>query len=317
MASTDISVIVPFKNLQTSLSGLIESLAEELSGLDAEIVVVDMNSADVSLLQALETIKKHHLKGCVIRSGGDGLSAALNAGIYQADGKYLGFVYPNRFYRNYIPSFFAAAEAEGADVVLSVSSRSGGQKNPEADRSSVDPEELLEDLMDSQVYFDFAAVLLKRDYLLEHHIKFYENCYYGNIEAFIYNILLHDPKIACSDVRPERDADSGFQKDAPAENINCYERIEAMLKVYETMKLQRKDHHVLAERFEYQKLPSVVISVIDILLKEGFSHSVIKKTLKQKGYNELLKISHHTSPELRKKIIRWKLLPWRYHNLKP
>ncbi len=316
MASVDLSVIIPIKNNSRQLSDLIGSLAEELCDLEAEFIIIDMNSSDDSVIRALDEIKRQKLRGCVIQSGGGSISSALNTGIYKSDGKYLTFVYPNRRYKKYIPSYLALAEANASDFVFSVSPQqnalSGADvfKKPGTDR--VDSLSLLTGLINGKAFFDFTAVMLKREYLLLHHIKFYEDCNYGYIEAFVYNVLLHDPQISCTEMNLTRISDGTTVRDNALENVNCYERIEAMLKVFETIKLQRRDNLALTELFEYQKLPSVVMAVVDLLLKQGFSHSAIKKSLKQKGYSSLLRMSGHTSPELRSKIIRWTFIPWKY-----
>ena len=66
---------------------------------------------------------------------------------------------------------------------------------------------------------------------------------------------------------------------------NCFERLEAMIKVYENSKKLHKDDKVLNEAFEFQKLPAVVINCINKLLDEGFNKISIRKLLKNKGYD--------------------------------
>ena len=70
MASVDLSVIIPIKNNSRQLSDLIGSLAEELCDLEAEFIIIDMNSSDDSVIRALDEIKRQKLRGCVIQSGG-------------------------------------------------------------------------------------------------------------------------------------------------------------------------------------------------------------------------------------------------------
>ena len=317
MANISLSVIIPSKNNKYHVSDIIKRIAAELPGEEVEFIVIDMNSSDDSVICALEEIKNNHLRGCVIQSGGGSISSALNTGIYKSDGKYITFVYPSRMYKNYIADYLKTADKTAAEFVFAVPSGAGGL--PVEDNvlrrngsDKIDASALMTELIYSRVFFDFTAVMLKREYLLRNHIKFYEDYHFGYADAFIYNVLLHQPQIACADILLERHTENAAVKENPPENVNCYERIDAMLKVYDTLKLQRRDNLKLIELFEYQKLPSVVISVVDMLRKQNFSFQAIRKSLKQKGYSQLLRVSHCTEPELKKKILMCKFAPWFY-----
>ena len=318
MANVDLSIIIPSKSNNCYIAEIIRRISSELSGVEVEFIVIDMNSTDNSVIWALEEIKKNDLRGCVIQSGSGTISSALNTGIYKSDGKYITFVYPSRLYKNYFKEYLRTADENAADFVFAIPSQMSGVESSaeaaicKAGTEIVDSSKLMADLIHSRVYFDFTAVMLKREYLLMNHIKFYDEYSFGYVEDFIYNVLLFDPQIACADIRLERDPDSVPAKDNPGEIINCYERIDSMIKVYERMKLQRKDNIMLTELFEGQKLPSVVLSVVDILLKQGFSYKAVKKSLKQKGYAEYLHSNSRTSPELKKKLFRWNFVPWKY-----
>ncbi len=312
MANVDLSIIIPSKNNNSHISEIIKRISAELSELEVEFIVIDMNSSDNSIIWALEEIKKNDLRGCVIQSGGGTISSALNTGIYKSDGKYITFVYPSRLYKNYFSEYLKTADEHAADFVFAVPSQINDTENTVCcSGDKVDPEKLMLELIHSRVYFDFTAVMLKREYLLRNHIKFYEDCNFGYVEAFIYNVLLYGPQIACADIKLEKDPGSVLVESTP-ENVNCYERIDVMLKVYERIKLLRRDDPTLTELFEGQKLPSVVLSVVDILLKQGFSYQTVKRSLKQKGYSQYLKVNRRTSSELKKKIFRWNMIPWTY-----
>lgn len=314
MGNVDLSIIIPSKNNQTTIKNIIQNIAEELRDTEVEIIVIDMNSSDNTVIAALEEIKKNDLRGCVIQSGGSSVTSALNTGIFKSDGRYITFVYSGRLYKNYIPAYLKTAADTNADVVFAVPSKQSAAKL----RAPIDVKDVSSERIDSmlltaaliysKVSFDFSAAMLKRDFLLDHHIRFFEEFSFGYVEAFIYNVLMYDPCIACSEIPLRRDTEQNAVIDTITENINCYQRIDAICKVFDSIRLKRRDNKTLIELFEYQKIPSVVMGVADILRKEGFSASAIKKTMKQKGYNKLLKISLRTSPELRKKIIRWKLM---------
>lgn len=310
MANVELSVIIPSKNNHDLIPKMLRRIAEELGEIEAEFIVIDMNSADDSVILTLEEIKRLALRGCVIQSGGSTISSALNTGMYKSDGRYITFAYPSRQYKNYLKEYLALGAQTDAELIFAAPARVGQEQPEKAEAETMSAEELLRGLIYSRVSFDFTAVMLRREFLLQHHVRFQEECTFGYVEAFIYHTLIEEPRIACSNKSPERIETA--VKEGSLENVNCYERIDAMCKVYELLRMQRRDNRSMTELFEHEKLPAVVMSVVDILKKEGFSDSAIKKTLKQKGYVSLLKTSGKTSPELRRKVFLWKFFPWRY-----
>ncbi len=309
MANVDISVIIPSKNNKNTTAKIINKISENTKGLEVEYIVIDMNSTDNSVLSALNEIKKHNLRGCVIQSGGGTVSSALNTGIYKSDGKYITFVYPSRLYKSdYISSYYNTIEEKNADLVFSAPKT----ELVSAEMDSIGGSELAVGLVRSVISMDFCAVMIRREYLLENHIKFYEDCTTGYAEAFVFNALIFEPKIAYSDIKLERDRMDIPQKDELSPKNSVFSRIDAMLKVYETLQLSKKGDTSLNNAFEYNKMPSVVMSCVDTLLKDGFPYSAIKNSLKLKGYDKLLKFSRHTPPKLRIRILKWRFMPKLY-----
>ena len=309
MANVDISVIIPSKNNKNTTAKIINKISENTKGLEVEYIVIDMNSTDNSVLSALNEIKKHNLRGCVIQSGGSTVSSALNTGIYKSDGKYITFVYPSRLYKSdYISSYYNTIEEKNADLVFSAPKT----ELVSAEMDSIGGSELAVGLVKSVISMDFCAVMIRREYLLENHIKFYEECTTGYAEAFVFNALIFEPKIAYSDTKLERDRMDIPQKDELSPKNSVFSRIDAMLKVYETIQLSKRGDTALNNAFEYNKMPSVVMSCVDTLLKDGFPYSAIKNSLKLKGYDKLLKFSRHTPPKLRIRILKWRFMPKLY-----
>ena len=151
--------------------------------------------------------------------------------------------------------------------------------------------------------------MIRREYLLDNHIKFYGDCVTGYAEAFVFNALIFEPKIAYASAKLEREYIDIPQKTDDIRNDGCFSKIDAMLKVYETMQLNKKGSNALHNAFEYNKIPSVVMSCVDMLLKDKFPYYAIKNSLKLKEYDKLLKFSRVTPSKLRKKIITWKFFP--------
>ena len=311
MAKADISVIIPTKNNKGKTAEIIDKLSSENENLNIEFIVIDMNSADGVILEVLNMIKKKSLLGYVIQSGGGTVSSALNTGIYKAGGKYITFVYPSRLYKNYISEYFSLAEEKCADFIFAAPETDEGNRILISD--GVTGADLIVSLVHSSVTMDFTAVMYNREFLISNDIRFYDDCRLGYAEAFIYNALLHSPRVAFSKIKPERDYVNEVIGDTASNaGNNCFERLEAMERVFLLAREYHKDDRVLLEALEYQKLPTVIFSCIDKLLFEGFRASSITKLMKNKGYDKYLDFSRYTKPDLRNKILLWKTVPWFY-----
>ncbi len=310
MAKSDISVIIPTKNNKSRTSAVIEKLSAENENIKIEFIVIDMDSSDGGVLDVLNVIKNRGLSGYVIQSGGGTVSSALNTGIYKASGKYITFVYPSRLYKNYIFEYFSLAEEKSADFIFAAPETNQGNRILISD--GVTGADVAVSLIRSSIVMDFTAVMFNRQFLIDNEIHFYEDCRLGYAEAFIYNALLRSPKVAFSKINPERDYLNESVKDTPCAGNNCFERLDAMIKVFSSAKEYHKDDMVLLEALEYQKLPSIIMNCIDKLLSEGFRASSIKKLMKNKGYDRYLDFSKYTTADLRNKILIWKTVPWFY-----
>lgn len=316
MASIDISIIIPSKNNGGKTAEIIKKTAKEINNLSVEFIVIDMNSSDNGILETLNVIKKNDLRGFVIQSGTGPVSAALNTGIYKANGKYLSFVYPTRLYENYLGEYYQAAIQKDSDFVFASS-----QKESEPflyDNPIVSAVDAAIEIMNSRLKIDFAAVLIKREFLLNHTVKFNEDCTFGYAEAFILNLLIYDPKISCVDLVLKKDEIHSVKKEEQVQTVkNCFDRLEAMIRVYHDAERKQKEHTALLEILKYEKLPAIVLSCIHILLRNGFGASSVKKLLKAKHYDIYLTTSKKTPKRLRLKILLWKTAPAiyvkRYH----
>ncbi len=312
MSDVDLSIIITARNNKAKNASIIKMIADETRSLDVEFIVIDLNSTDGGVLDALNMMKTGNLKGSVIQCGNGTVSSALNTGIHKAKGKYVTFVYPTRLYKNYINDYFKVAEEKQAEFIFAVPSSS------EENHKEIIPENILGTdivvrLIRSSIYMDFTAVLFRRDFLVKNSVRFYEECTLGYAEAFIYNCLLHNPRTAYLDMEIKRDyVNSLISSDNSKTTNNCFERFDAMLKVYEHAKDLYKNDTVLLEAFEYQKIPAVLINCVDKLLDEGFNKTSIRKLLKNKGYEDYLKITASTNDELKKKVVQWKFMPWLY-----
>ena len=50
MVSTDVSVIIPMRDLEQEIAGIIRSIADQVADLQVEYIIVDMGSTDRGVL---------------------------------------------------------------------------------------------------------------------------------------------------------------------------------------------------------------------------------------------------------------------------
>lgn len=135
--SPDITVIVPAFNAEKYLMRCLDSIAGQSFG-SWELIIVNDGSADATINIAKEyTGKDSRIK--VVNSSGKGVSAARNAGIELADGKYLAFVDADDYLEpDYLKELFDRANDTNADIVQCSFSFIDETGNKTPDANSVD-----------------------------------------------------------------------------------------------------------------------------------------------------------------------------------
>ena len=89
MSSVRVSVIIPTRNVAENIANIIKAVSKNCIGLDVEYLIIDMNSTDSTIRNALNAIKANKLNGFVLQNGNSTVGSALNTGIYKASGKYI------------------------------------------------------------------------------------------------------------------------------------------------------------------------------------------------------------------------------------
>lgn len=316
MNDFDVSVIIPTRNVGSKISDIIKAIAENTKNLKIEFLVIDMNSTDNCVINSLRTIKSNGYRGIVLQNGSSSVGSALNSGVFKSTGKYVTFVFPRSLYSGFIADYYTEAEQLSADFVFGAD----GENQPLSDAarlslSNIGGINLAMGLIKSIVPIKFSAVMFKREFLISRHIKFSEEFEHGYSEEFIYRALLSEPKIAFAKSPIVRDvknqapkADSKTSQQA----ATIFERIDAMLNIFELIEIKYKSDELIYKLFEYQKIPETIMFCVDTLLNSGFSVSSVKNAVKLKGYDEHLKYSSVTTPKLKRDIVLWKRLPKLY-----
>jgi glycosyltransferase involved in cell wall biosynthesis len=113
-----ISIIVPVYNVEAYLGNCLKSLLEQdLPPTDYEIIMVDDGSPDGSA-KIIERYSENHPNIILIRQQNGGVSAARNAGIDAAKGKYIFFVdADDAIYPNVLKTLCDRAEQDSLDLL--------------------------------------------------------------------------------------------------------------------------------------------------------------------------------------------------------
>lgn len=312
MTPAEISIIIPMRDLEHEIGGILRSVAAQVTNRRVEFIVVDMGSADKSVIEALGLIKEQKLRGCVVQNGRDKFPTSLNTGIYKSSGEYVTFLFPRRLYRDFIDGYYETALQSRADFIYGSTSEEEAfsRQKGESARPGMD---VFLDLINGKTNIDIGAMMVKRNFLIQENIRFTEECQFGFAEEFVLRILLCSHSVQQSKTVMQRDRVFGLNKN-PKEKAGytCFERIEAMRRVYDLLRSRHPENKNLRDRFMYQKLPDTVLCCVDILLSEGAGYNAVRGALKVKGYDDYLKTGKATDMALKKQVSTWRYLPWMY-----
>lgn len=113
----DLSLIVPVYNSEKYLKKCLDSLLNQKTSYQYEIIAVNDGSTDRSL-EILEQYKTQNKKIHLITQSNQGISAARNIGVENANGRYIGFVDNDDFVtENYCEVLLKKAYEKNADIV--------------------------------------------------------------------------------------------------------------------------------------------------------------------------------------------------------
>ncbi len=111
----EISVIIPIYNVEKYLARCLDSVVNQTL-TDIEIICVDDGSTDKSIVIAKEYAEKDN-RISIIHQENKGVSAARNAGMKIASGKYISFIDGDDWIDlDFLEKLYNAAESSGADA---------------------------------------------------------------------------------------------------------------------------------------------------------------------------------------------------------
>ena len=121
MQAINLSIILPVRNVEQEISGILRSVVRQTNGIEAEFILVDMGSEDGTPLECVQLIKNEKLHGFVIQNGDSDVAAALNTGIQKASGTYVSFIFARRLYMDFLKAIWKPRSAQTQILYLAVS----------------------------------------------------------------------------------------------------------------------------------------------------------------------------------------------------
>lgn len=315
MSSVRVSVIIPTRNVAENIANIIKAVSKNCIGLDVEYLIIDMNSTDSTIRNALNAIKASKLNGFVLQNGNSTVGSALNTGIYKASGKYISFVFARTLYSDFIPSYYELAEKKGADFVFASSKLSDKEAKALAvGLNNIKGEDLATAIARSIISVEIPAIMLRNDFVQSNRILFSENCRRGYAEQYIYKIALSNPKTAFSEFKLKKDTENQapIKESNDNKELHILERVDAIREIAELVEARFGNDRELCELFRYEKLPDVIMNCVDTLLKNGVKPSSIKTAMKIKRCDEMLEVSKNAPSSLKKRVFIWKKFPKLY-----
>lgn len=314
----ELSLILPVKNVEEEIVGILRFVQKQAGELNSELIVVDMGSTDRTVLQAVRQMKDMGLHGYVIQNGNSTASAALNTGIQKADGGYISFVFARRLYENFIPAFLETSRRTKADFVFGCTGRDEARA---AERHSLSSailhrggSQYLKNWIQRGTAVDISAVMIRRAFLLERQIEFEESCRYGYSEEFIARCLLLSDAVVQAPVVLRRNETCELKrgKQKPA-GTDIFQHVESVLRIADAVRANCAEDTELLRLVERVRVPQAVMNAVDVLLREGSDTRTVRGCLQAFGYNQLLTVDRRMDPKLRRSILMWRFSPRLYH----
>lgn len=318
MQASEISLILPVKNVEKELINILHFVREQMKSFSYELIVVDMGSTDRTVLQAVRQMKDMGLQGYVIQNGNTTASAALNVGIQKADGTYVTFVFARRLYDDFLPSFLETAKCTKADFVFGCTAQEEARA---AERNSLSSailhrsgDKYLKNWILNGAAVDISALLIRRRFLLDRQIEFEDSCRFGYSEEFVMKCLLLSDSVVQAPVVLRRNEPCELKrgKQKPA-GTDIFQLVEAALRVANAARTSCPENPDLLRLIERVRVPRAIMSAIDVLLHEGNDVRLVRENLRAYGYDRLLKVDRKMDSKLRKRILLWRYSPAFYH----
>lgn len=197
----NLSIVVPAYNIENYITPMFNSLLHQ-SEQQFEVIIVDDGSTDHTYDVVANILENNASLPCkLIRTVNQGVSAARNRGLSEATGHYVMFLDGDDYVSNdlvqtistytkdHAPDIicwgYSHVTEDGA-VTLSITSEFGDMTGGEA---------LNNIFVDKSLKIWTGSIAFKREFLLNHELKYTERCVNGEDQEFIYKALSRATKM--------------------------------------------------------------------------------------------------------------------------
>lgn len=190
----EISIIIPVYNTSKYLPECLESVCSQ-TFQDIEIICINDGSTDDSLV-ILKAFQKKDSRMIILGQKNQGVSAARNAGLKIATGKYIGFVDSDDSIKtDFFQTLITAAEQHNAEIVFTKAFADDGlEKNKRYHQ-----EEIIRDLLPDYLRKDLYNSVCNKMYLnariQKHNISFPLGKKLGEDATFNLKFLAHTTRL--------------------------------------------------------------------------------------------------------------------------
>lgn len=180
-----VSIIVPVYNVEKFIEKCVRSLMGQLHK-NVEIILVDDGSPDRSP-EIIDKIAALDRRVHVIHQKNKGVSAARNAGLQYASGKYVMFVDGDDWVDpDYVSYFLTLVKETGSMIGMNKNNYSARKIKTNEKRYSVKAETAIEWIYSDEIFVAVWNKIYSREFLADNSICFDSTIWYG--EGMLFNI---------------------------------------------------------------------------------------------------------------------------------
>lgn len=194
------SVIVPIYKVEKYIASTVQSLVEQ-TFTDFELIIVDDGSPDQSAQIAEEILRETAIDYEIIHTENRGVSAARNRGLETARGEYVIMVDGDD---SLSPDFLATyrkmkdcypkADVYSTSFTILMGDKTIEQPGTGQSIASFSAKDALIAFFNRKPRFLLPTLLLSKDFLNRHHLRFDEQVRYSEDVQFIWRVLVHNEK---------------------------------------------------------------------------------------------------------------------------
>lgn len=301
----EVSIIVPVYNAARYLEECLDSvLAQTLQ--DIEIICINDGSTDNSR-NILEQYARNDPRLKIVDQENLGVSAARNAGIDLALGKFLLFLDSDDLLDNKFN--FKLIERQVSDLLLFDFTYLYENNslllihNEFIDYIHAGKERLLIDFVTWKLKIRIGSFLIKKAMINEYRLKFNEGQSYAEDVEFIIKALYHSDKLDIFPINLNFYRDNSESAIAKV-NYNRFESFASRKRLWEFFKVNSQFNDLL-QVYEGYLLPEAIIYIIELMYRKGFNYFKLEKFLNNNNLRAFLDESRFNkfTPEKQREMI--------------